>query len=222
MNSKVKYSKELLEEAAKDSISVAQVIRKLGLKQSGSNSSHIKSRLVKYQIDCSHFRGQASNYGIKHKGGNLKLDPNSVLCYDRLNGRRENVFRLRSAMLKSGISHECSICGQPPEWQGKPLVLEIDHIDGNGVNNQLSNLRFLCGHCHSQTSTFGSRKRKVLSASDEIRKIEDRNVMKEINKVIKNLESEKKEECQHNWVLDGHNAGDPICSRCYKRPEETK
>lgn len=26
-----------------------------------------------------------------------------------------------------------------------------------------------------------------------------------------------KEECQHNWVLDGHNAGDPICSKCYKR-----
>lgn len=27
----------------------------------------------------------------------------------------------------------------------------------------------------------------------------------------------KKEECQHNWVMDGHNAGNPICSKCYKR-----
>jgi hypothetical protein len=25
------------------------------------------------------------------------------------------------------------------------------------------------------------------------------------------------EECEHNWVMDGHNAGDPICSKCYKR-----
>ena len=25
------------------------------------------------------------------------------------------------------------------------------------------------------------------------------------------------EECEHNWVMDGHNAGDPICSICYKR-----
>ena len=24
-------------------------------------------------------------------------------------------------------------------------------------------------------------------------------------------------ECEHNWVMDGHNAGDPICSLCYKR-----
>lgn len=23
--------------------------------------------------------------------------------------------------------------------------------------------------------------------------------------------------CDHNWVMDGHNAGDPICSKCYKR-----
>lgn len=24
-------------------------------------------------------------------------------------------------------------------------------------------------------------------------------------------------ECQHNWVMDGHNAGEPICSKCLKR-----
>lgn len=23
--------------------------------------------------------------------------------------------------------------------------------------------------------------------------------------------------CEHNWVMDGHNAGDPICSKCYAR-----
>jgi hypothetical protein len=23
--------------------------------------------------------------------------------------------------------------------------------------------------------------------------------------------------CDHNWVMDGHNAGDPICSKCYSR-----
>jgi hypothetical protein len=28
--------------------------------------------------------------------------------------------------------------------------------------------------------------------------------------------------CNHNWVLDGHNCGEAICSRCYKRPEEVK
>ncbi len=23
--------------------------------------------------------------------------------------------------------------------------------------------------------------------------------------------------CEHRWVMDGHNAGDPICSKCYAR-----
>jgi hypothetical protein len=29
----------------------------------------------------------------------------------------------------------------------------------------------------------------------------------------------KKEDCNHNWVLDGHNCGEAICSKCYKRPQ---
>jgi hypothetical protein len=35
----------------------------------------------------------------------------------------------------------------------------------------------------------------------------------------KEKETQLKEpkECKHNWVMDGHNAGDPICSKCYKR-----
>lgn len=23
------------------------------------------------------------------------------------------------------------------------------------------------------------------------------------------------QECEHNWVMEGHNAGDPICSKCF-------
>jgi hypothetical protein len=26
-----------------------------------------------------------------------------------------------------------------------------------------------------------------------------------------------KKQCDHNWVMDGHNVGDPICSKCYQR-----
>ncbi len=27
----------------------------------------------------------------------------------------------------------------------------------------------------------------------------------------------KRVECEHNWVMDGHNAGESICSKCFKR-----
>ena len=39
----------------------------------------------------------------------------------------------------------------------KHIILDLDHIDGNNRNNQLSNLRFLCPNCHSQTETYKGR-----------------------------------------------------------------
>lgn len=50
--------------------------------------------------------------------------------------------------------HNCSICNALDQWENKPLVLQLDHIDGNKKNNSLINLRLLCPNCHSQTQTF--------------------------------------------------------------------
>lgn len=48
--------------------------------------------------------------------------------------------------------------------------------------------------------------------------------MKEIGDFIKktydnlyHCHVELSAKCEHNWVMDGHNAGDPICSKCYAR-----
>jgi len=49
--------------------------------------------------------------------------------------------------------YKCSKCGIS-EWNGKKIVLEIEHIDGNSENNLESNLVFLCPNCHSQTDTY--------------------------------------------------------------------
>lgn len=65
-------------------------------------------------------------------------------------------------MLGNGVCQECSICGIRPEWNGKYLQLQVDHIDGDRFNNRLENLRFVCPNCHSQTETFAGRnKRKI-------------------------------------------------------------
>jgi len=53
----------------------------------------------------------------------------------------------------------CAICGQNGEWNGAPLTLVLDHIDGDASNNERDNLRMVCPNCDAQLPTFKSRNR---------------------------------------------------------------
>ena len=39
------------------------------------------------------------------------------------------------------------------------LTLQVDHINGNPLDNRLHNIRLLCYSCHSQSSTFAGKVR---------------------------------------------------------------
>jgi 5-methylcytosine-specific restriction endonuclease McrA len=72
---------------------------------------------------------------------------------------REKTSRthLKLRLLAEGLKeNRCERC-RLVEWRGKPLSIELHHINGDGKDNRLENLEFLCPNCHSQTDTWGGR-----------------------------------------------------------------
>jgi len=153
-----KYTKEMLEEAARNSVSYSGVLRFFGLKQSGGGQSHIKRMMIQLEVSTDHFTGQAHNKG---KPDCKRLSADQILIYDRLHGLKEKTQQLRRALLEINRPHLCAICGQTDTYFYRKLVLQIDHINGDPLDNQVDNLRFLCPNCHSQTPTFGNNRRKA-------------------------------------------------------------
>lgn len=153
---KRKYTKEFLEPLVAKSLSIADVMRCLGLERwSGGTHNQLVDRIREYGLDSSHFKGQGSNCGQNHRGGTGKKTFEEVLV--RRRGTRQKRSLLRRAMQEAGILYKCFQCGGGPEWQGQRLTLEVDHKNGDRSDDRQENVRFACPNCHSQTETYGRR-----------------------------------------------------------------
>ena len=148
--SNIKYTKELLEPIVKESISVAEVLRKMGKNQAGSIATHLSKVIKKLDIDTSHFLGSRANQGMKHVGGSKRKEWNEILVL-RKSDRRESAYKLRRALIESGRPYECELCGNTGSWLDKALRLQVEHKNGNWQDCRPQNVGFYCPNCHSQT-----------------------------------------------------------------------
>jgi 5-methylcytosine-specific restriction endonuclease McrA len=92
-----------------------------------------------------------------------RLAADQVLVARAQGSNRVKPQTLRRALLEIGVPYCCAHCGLTGEWQGKPLVLHIDHIDGNYEDCRRENLRFLCPNCHTQTPSWAGRNKVLRS-----------------------------------------------------------
>ena len=149
-----KFTKEELENLVAESRSYRDLAIKCGYSaDSGTANKGVREMISIYGFDIEHFTGQGWNkenfdYGRFQKG---------------------QVIKLASALpaLTALRGHNCEICHNS-QWNNQPIALEIHHIDGDSLNNDLNNLQLQCPNCHAQTENYRGKNINQKSAvSDE-------------------------------------------------------
>jgi hypothetical protein len=138
--------KEELEEIVLASRSVADVRKKLGYRSNNGLMDHeVSARLNRDKISTDHFV-------VAKPGPKIKL--RDIL----VRNSSYNRARLKKRLLAAGVlKNKCAVCGIGPEWNGKPMSLQLDHVNGVNDDNRLKNLRIICPNCHSQTTTYAGK-----------------------------------------------------------------
>jgi len=107
---------------------------------------------------CARFGCSRSSWQEAVRSGRLRAR-STVIPLEELLTKESRCGRghLRRRLLKAGLKEErCEKCGLA-EWRGAPLRITLHHVNGDGYDNRLENLEFLCPNCHSQTGNFAGR-----------------------------------------------------------------
>lgn len=117
-----------------------------------------KTRSVNVTRFCAHCGKEITGSGLKYCSHKCSSDFVAKKAMDEYTTTWTATpqSELPKKHIISTKGYSCEICGIS-DWQGKPIVLQLDHIDGNADNNHEDNLRLLCPNCHTQTDTFGAK-----------------------------------------------------------------
>ena len=141
------YSDQEFTEIVKKSLNFKDCLRTLGYSSdSGASTKRLKQKIKQLNIDISHFT-------CNNNENKVERTKENVFCKNSTCSQST----LRKWYKKENIEYICTICGQKPEWNGKPLTLILDHIDGDNKNDQLDNLRWVCPNCNMQLDTTNAR-----------------------------------------------------------------
>ena len=141
------------------SYSFVKVLEELGLNGYSGNHRTLSLRIKEDGLSIEALETNRKKFTKNHLQTITKK--NKMLSSDIF--KKDSTFTrgqsLKKRMLAEGICKEvCAVCGIIPQWNDKPLSLQVDHKNGVHNDNRKSNIRLICPNCHSQTETYSGKK----------------------------------------------------------------
>lgn len=111
---------------------------------------------------CINCKQEITGCGLKYCSHDCQMDYQYKCYVDSWKSGNENgmsgQYQLSKHIvryIKTKYDNKCSNCGwcEVNPHTGK-VPLEIEHVDGNYLNNKEDNLILLCPNCHSLTATY--------------------------------------------------------------------
>jgi hypothetical protein len=148
------WTVDQLKSAVEASTSFRQVLQRLGLRQAGGNYAQVRKYATEAGLTTAHFTGCAWRRGCV-----VPSRPARPLEDLLREGTFVQSFKLKKRLFAAGLKNPaCEECGWAKRSEDGYLPLELDHINGDGSDNRLENLRVLCPNCHSLKPTHRGRK----------------------------------------------------------------